>query len=377
MPRFDFLIVGAGITGCTLAERLTSGGKSVLLLDRRSHIGGNCHDAFDASGVLVHTYGPHIFHTRHRHVHAYLSRFTGWHAYEHRVLADLGGGTLVPVPFNLDTLRLTWPNEAESSQLERRLLSRFGPGAEVSVLQLRESGEFRELADHVFRTLFDGYSSKQWGRHVCDLDASVFGRVPVRVSRDDRYFTDPFQGVPAHGYTAMFSRMLDGCRDLTLALGQEFAELGNDVAFDRIIYTGRIDEYFGYRYGALPYRSLHLEFDTFDDGALRQPTATVNYPTDPPPFTRSTEFKQITGQSTGMTTICKEFPRDPDASHEAMYPVPAADSRALFAKYQRASHAQASAVFSGRLGTYRYLNMDAAVDAALELADKLSPAASG
>jgi UDP-galactopyranose mutase len=366
MSHFDWLIVGAGVTGCTLAERLSAGGKRVLLIDRRPHMGGNCHDTVDGSGVLVQAYGPHIFHTCNEAVHDYLGQFTDWHDYAHHVEAALDG-RFVPVPFNLNTLRELWPDR-DGRRLERALLSQFPYGSEINVLRLGELSDFRDMADQVVDSLFEQYSQKQWGKWRKELDESVFSRVPVRVSRDNRYFTDTFQGVPSDGYTAMMRQMvLDSPRILVL-LGQEFRQLDAALHYDRVLFTGRIDEFYEYSYGRLPYRSVNLEFETFRDSSVLQRTGTVNYPTLSPRYTRSTEFRIITGQLCTSTTVCREYPVDADATHEAMYPVPCGRSRATLKKYQRLAAREPYVRFCGRLGGYRYLNIDQAVESALDIA---------
>jgi len=368
MPHFDWLVVGAGITGCTLAERLAANGKRVLLIDRRAHLGGNCHDAPDAAGVLVHTYGPHIFHTASREIHDYLSQFTEWHDYEHHVEASIDE-RFVPMPCNLNTIRDLWPDQ--HVELERALLSRFSYGTQLSVSQLGEVPRFREVADYLFERLFKGYSKKQWGKWLTELDESVFARVPIRLSRDNRYFTDTFQGPPSDGYTAMMTRMVLDSPRIVVLLGQEFRQLDRSLAYEGVLFTGRIDEFYEYSYGQLPYRSVRFEFETFATRSVLQRTGTVNYPTSSPAHTRSTEFRIITGQGGDFTTVCREYPLDADATHEAMYPVPCASSHATAAKYQGLATHERRVQFCGRLGGFRYVNMDQAVEWALDIASTI------
>ena len=375
MTAYDWLVVGAGLTGCTIAERLAAAGRTVLLVDRQPYVGGACHDRRDEAGVLVHSFGPHAFHTDLDHVRDYLSRFTGWRPYEHRVVAQVRGDLVVPVPYNLDTLRLLWPSASGAAELEAALLGEYGAGAQVSVLALRRSTRFRAFADHVVAALFEGYSRKQWGDAVAGLDPSVFGRVPVRLSRDDRYFVDRFQGVPADGYAAMMRRMVEGRPGLDVVLGREYEEAAREAPGARVVYTGRVDDFFGRRLGELPYRSLRFEFENRAGRRTVQPVAQVNYPTDPPAYTRSTEFRHMTGQETDSTTLCREFPVDAGVGREALYPVPGAASALLYGRYARLAAGEPAVVFAGRLGTYRYLNMDVAVAEALATAAAIVAAA--
>jgi len=366
MSRYDWLIVGAGITGCTLAERLAASGMRVLLIERREEPGGHCHDSFDASGVLIHKYGPHIFHTDNAAVYAYLSRFTEWHPYAHHVEADLGGRH-VPLPCNLNTIRDLWPGD-EGERLERALLSRFAYGTQLSVFDLAGLPEFSDSAAFILETLFEGYSEKQWGRWRGELDASVFARVPIRLSRDNRYFTDTFQGIPSGGYTEMMTRMVSGSPRIELLLGQEYDGVSSKARYNGILFTGRIDEFFDYSRGPLPYRSVRFQHDTVQSPSVLQRTGTVNYPGLTPAHTRSTEFRILTGQQADFTTLCREFPVDADDTNEAMYPVPCDTSRAVLDEYAQLAARESRARFCGRLGSYRYLNMDQAVEAALDLA---------
>lgn len=359
---FDYLIVGAGLAGSVLAERLARGaGKSVLLCDRRAHVGGNAYDHADAAGLLVHKYGPHIFHTNSAEIFAYLSRFTTWRSYEHRVLASVDG-QLVPVPINLDTINKIYGSnlsEAEagdflSSLAEPRLAVRTSEDVVVSKVG-------RQLYEKIFR----GYTRKQWGVDPSELDAQVTARIPVRTNRDDRYFNDQFQSMPEHGYTRMFENMLDHSK-IKIVLKTDYRELKQKCAFRKLIYTGPIDEFFDLRYGKLPYRSLEFDHSTLDREWF-QPVAVVNYPNEFS-FTRITEFKHLTGQRHAKTSVVCEYPL---SEGDPYYPIPRAANAALYAKYRELALSCPNVHFVGRLATYRYYNMDQVVGQALTLYKKL------
>ncbi len=371
MSSVEWVIVGAGFTGSVLAERIASRlDQRVLVVERRSHIGGNAYDEPDEYGVLVHRYGPHIFHTNASRIWDYLSRFTEWRPYTHHVLGSIDG-QLVPIPFNLNTLHALLPSQAP--ELERRLLERFGPGARIPILEMRRSDapDLRNLADFVYEKVFHGYTVKQWGLEPEELDPGVTARVPVVVSRDDRYFDDRHQAMPRDGYTPMFERILNH-QNIEVVLGHSFAEMRDVHPAARIIYTGPIDEYFDYVYGPLPYRSLRFEFSNL--GVERhQPVGTVNYPNHAQ-YTRITEQKHITGQYHPRTTLVTEFPQShKPGKTEPYYPIPRSENRVLYERYE--SHARstegARVLFAGRLADYRYYNMDQAVGRALSLFDKV------
>ena len=367
----EWIIVGAGFTGAVLAERIASQlDEHVLIIDRRDHIGGNAHDEFDDQGLLVHRYGPHIFHTNAPRIWDYLSRFTDWRPYEHRVLGSIDG-QLVPIPFNLNSLAALFPRRA--AELERRLVHQFGEGARVPILDLRESAhsDLKALAEYVYENVFLGYTLKQWGLTPQELDPGVTARVPVVISRDDRYFDDLYQAMPLDGYAPLFARLLEH-PNIEVLLGTSFSEVQGSVRGRRVIYTGPIDEYFNYEYGHLPYRSLRFEFLTIDE-EYHQPVGTVNYPNDHA-YTRITEQKHITGQAHQRTTLVTEYPRRHVANEtEPYYPIPRAENRALYARYAEAASElpRGSVFFAGRLADYRYYNMDQAVGRALSLFDKV------
>ena len=353
---FDWLIVGAGFAGSVLAERLASQrDERVLLIDRRPHIGGNAYDRYDDAGVLMHQYGPHIFHTNSEAVFEYLSQFTRWRPYEHRVLAEVDG-MLVPIPINLDTVNRLYGLNLDSDELAQWFASRTEHRDEIKTSEdVVVSTVGRELYEKFFR----GYTKKQWGVEPSELDKSVTARVPTRLNRDDRYFSDQFQFMPLHGYTRMFERMLDH-PNISVMLQTDFEELRNEVFYRRLIFTGPIDEYFNFRFGKLPYRSLRFEHVTLDE-ARHQPVAVVNYP-QTQAYTRVTEYKHLTGQEHPKTSLTYEFPT---SEGDPYYPVPRAENAEIYKRYEKLAIAQQNVWFVGRLATYRYYNMDQVVGQAL------------
>ncbi|MBV9719344.1 MAG: UDP-galactopyranose mutase [Candidatus Eremiobacteraeota bacterium] len=349
---FDYLIVGAGFAGAVVAERLASdGGKRVLVIDRRNHIGGNAYDCLNDDGVLVHRYGPHIFHTNSDEVFAYLSQFTKWRPYEHRVRASVSG-MLLPIPINLNTINSLYQLDLDSEQLERFFAAR----AERRVpCRTSEDVVVSRVGRELYELFFRGYTRKQWGLDPSDLDASVTARIPVRTNRDDRYFDDKHQAMPLDGYTRMFENMLDH-PNVTVSVGVAFQDLIVERLARQVIFTGPIDEYFGYRYGKLPYRSLRFEHRTFEVGQL-QAVAVVNYPNDQP-YTRITEYKHLTGQKHAKTSVTYEYSQ---ADGDPYYPIPRAENAAIYARYKNAADACPNVRFVGRLATYKYYNMDQVV----------------
>ena len=363
-PRhFDALVVGAGFAGSVLAERLAAGsGKRVLVIDKRPHIAGNAHDHADAAGIMVHRYGPHIFHTNSDDVFAYLSRFTRWRPYEHRVLASVRD-RLVPIPINRTTLNdLYGLDLADEAQAAAFLAAR----AEPRDIRTSEDVVVAAVGRELYETFFQGYTRKQWGLDPSELDKAVTARVPTRTNTDDRYFQDKHQAMPAAGYTAMFAAMLDH-PNITVETGVDFADC--DVTADHIVYTGPIDEYFGHRFGALPYRSLEFRHETHDVEQF-QPVAVVNYPAPDVPYTRITEYKQLTGQQAPRTSISYEIP---SAEGDPYYPIPRPENQALFRRYEALADALPDVSFVGRLATYRYYNMDQVVGQALATYRRLAP----
>lgn len=356
--RCDYLVVGAGFAGSVLAERLASQqGASVTVVDKRPHVGGNAYDRADAAGILIHQYGPHIFHTNSDEIFGYLSRFTAWRPYEHRVLAQVRG-QLVPIPINRDTLnRLFGLNLASEADAAAYLAGRAEPVADIRTSEdVVVSAVGRELYELFFR----GYTRKQWGIDPSGLDKSVTARIPTRTNTDDRYFGDKYQAMPRDGYTAMFEKMLDQ-PGIELLLGTSHSEVADEIEAGHIIYTGPIDEYFGFRFGQLPYRSLRFEHRTLEVPTF-QPTAVVNYPDPSVPYTRITEYKHLTGQAHPHTSITYEYPQD---EGDPYYPIPRAENQALFKRYEALADATPGVTFVGRLATYRYYNMDQVVGQAL------------
>ena len=365
--KTDWLIVGAGFTGCTLAERIANElNQRVVLIDSRNHIGGNAYDYYNSDGVQVHKYGPHIFHTNSPKVMDYLSQFTAWRAYFHEVLGVVDGHK-VPVPFNLNSITKLFP-AGLATRLEDALLRNFAYGAKVPILKLLESEDkdLRFLSDFVYKNVFLGYTTKQWGMKPEELDASVTARVPVVVSRDNRYFQDTYQSMPAHGYTALFDRML-AHRNIQIMLQTDYRSIDGGISYKRLIFTGPMDEYFQSIHGALPYRSLNMEFETL--GVERfQETGTVNFPNEHA-ITRVTELKYLTGQRHDRTTVVREYPcAYQPGVNVPYYPIPRADNAAVYAKYlEEAKKLKGQVVFAGRLADYKYYNMDQAVAHALKV----------
>lgn len=356
---FDYLVVGAGFAGSVLAERLTSQlGKRVLLVDRRPHVGGNAYDEKNAAGILMHRYGPHIFHTNSEDVFGYLSRFTRWRPYEHRVLASLRNGQLAPIPINRTTLNTLYGLDLRTDEDAAAFLkSRAEP---VEKIRTSEDVVISQVGRQLYETFFRGYTRKQWGMDPRELDKSVTARVPTRTNLDDRYFTDRFQAMPADGYTRMFENMLDQ-PGLVVETGVEFEDVREEAVYDHLIFTGPIDEYFDHRFGKLPYRSLAFRHETLDQEWF-QPVGTVNYPDEATPYTRISEYKHLTGQASPRTTITYEFPR---ADGDPYYPVPRPENQALFKTYEALALGIPDVSFVGRLATYRYYNMDQVTGQAL------------
>jgi UDP-galactopyranose mutase len=363
--RYDVLIVGAGFAGAVMAERLArDAGKRVLVVDRRPHVAGNAFDRLDDAGVLMHQYGPHIFHTNSSDVFDYLSRFTKWRPYEHRVLADIDG-KLVPMPINRTTLNALYDLDLKTdADVDAFLASRAEP---VEPIRTSADVVISKVGRELYETFFQGYTRKQWGMDPSELDKSVTARVPTRTNTDDRYFTDAFQAMPRDGYTRMFERMLDH-PNIDVMLGVEYAQVRAAYPHDHLVFTGPIDEYFGFRYGKLPYRSLRFQHETLQQEWL-QPVAVINYPSETVPYTRVTEYKHLTGQTALATSITYEFP---SAEGDPYYPIPRDENQALYKRYEALAIAEPGVSFVGRLATYRYYNMDQVVGQALATYRRLS-----
>jgi UDP-galactopyranose mutase len=353
---YDWLIVGAGFAGSVLAERIASQrGEKVLIVDKRPHIGGNAYDHFNEDGILIHRYGPHIFHTNAQSIVDHLSQFTQWRPYEHRVLAHVDD-MLLPIPINLDTVNRLYGLSLEEHELEAFFASRAEHPDEI---RTSEDVVVSVVGRDLYEKFFQGYTLKQWGLDPSELDKSVTARVPTRTNRDDRYFNDSFQCMPLKGYTHMFERMLDH-PNIHVMLQTDYRDVRDIIPHRRLIFTGPIDEYFDHRFGKLPYRSLRFEHVTLDQENF-QPVATVNYP-QTESYTRITEYKHLTGQEHPRTSITYEHPT---AIGDPYYPVPRAENQELYKRYEQLANATPDVWFVGRLATYRYYNMDQVVGQAL------------
>jgi UDP-galactopyranose mutase len=358
---YDYLVVGAGFSGSVVAERLASLGKKVLICDKRPHIGGNAYDCLDEHGVLIHKYGPHIFHTNSADVFNYLSNFTKWREYEHRVLAFVDD-KLVPMPINLDTINRLYDWNLTSEELEQF----FHDVAETrSVIKNSEDVIISKVGQELYEKFFRGYTRKQWGVDPSQLDASVIARIPVRTNHDDRYFSDTYQAMPAEGFTVLFENMLSH-PNITQLLATDYRQILDRISYKEIIYTGPIDAFFNYCYGHLPYRSLKFKFETHHYERF-QPVAVINYPNDHE-YTRVTEFKHLTGQKCRSTSVVYEYPQD---HGDPYYPIPCKENAELYQKYQKLAAQTRNVHFTGRLATYKYYNMDQVVAQALTLASKI------
>lgn len=361
---FDYLIVGAGFAGAVLAERLASRqGARVMLVDRRPHIGGNAYDHYDRNGILVHRYGPHIFHTNSDKIARYLSKFTEWRPYEHKVLARIGE-QLLPVPINRTTVNRFFGCDLSESEVGAFLAAK---AEKIGEVRTSEDVVLASVGRELYEAFFRGYTLKQWGVEPRELDKAVTSRIPVRHNDDDRYFADSFQNMPRHGYTRMFENMLDH-DNISLLLNADYHDVQDEFDYRHLIYTGPVDEYFDYCYGPLPYRSLRFEHRSLEQPTF-QPTGVVNYPSGDVPYTRITEYKHLTGQTHPHTSLTYEYP---STEGDPYYPVPRPENAALYARYAALADAEPDTSFVGRLATYRYYNMDQVVAQALTLHRKLS-----
>ena len=359
---FDYLIVGAGFAGTVLAERLANGsGKKVLICDKRPHIGGNAFDFYNDDGILIHKYGPHIFHTNAREVFDYLGRFTDWRDYQHKVLAHVDG-MLVPMPINLDTINKLYGLNLTSFEVEEFFASK---AEKREHLKTSEDVVVSKVGRELYEKFFKNYTRKQWDLDPSELDASVTARVPTRTNRDDRYFTDVYQAMPKFGFTKMFEKMLDH-PNIKVLLNCDYREIAEKIDFREMIYTGPVDAFFDHRYGKLPYRSLEFKHETHDTNQF-QSAPVVNYPNEQA-YTRITEFKYLTGQEHRKTSIVYEYPQ---AAGDPYYPIPRPENADIYAKYKKLADAEKDVHFVGRLATYKYYNMDQIVAQALTTYGKI------
>ncbi len=362
---YDYLIVGAGFSGSVLAERLASVlDKKVLLIDRRNHVGGNAYDFYNNAGLLVHKYGPHIFHTNSSQVFDYLSQFTAWRSFEHRVVASVDG-KLLPIPINVDTINQLYGLSLQPEEMEGFLAK---VAEKCDAIRTSEDVVVSRVGRDLYEKFFRNYTLKQWGLDPSELDAQVTARVPVRTNHDDRYFSDSYQAMPLYGYTRMFQKMLDH-PNIQVMLNADFRDVSSEFRCRELIYTGPIDEYFGFRYGPLPYRSLRFEHETLDTNVF-QSAPVVNYPNEHA-YTRITEFKYLTGQQHHKTSIVYEYPQ---SEGDPYYPIPRPENAALYKRYQQLADATPGVHFVGRLGTYKYYNMDQVTAQALTLFNKIASA---
>ncbi len=358
--HYKYVVVGAGITGLTLAERIANErNEKVLVIEKRAHIGGNCFDYYDENGVLVHKYGPHIFHTASKKAYDYLSRFTKWNDYQHRVLTYVDGN-LLPMPICARTINMLYNLNLSTQEVEG-----FLKGVADGKREIKSSEDvvISKAGEYIYEKFFKHYTKKQWDMYPSELDPSVISRVPVRYNTDERYFTDMYQGMPSAGYSHMFSKMADSS-NIKILLNTDYKEVIGDIEYDTLIYTGPIDYYFDYALGHLKYRSIDVVLETKDVSDY-QSAAVVNYPNDYD-FTRITEFKKLTWQKHDKTVICKEYPT---WEGDPYYPVPIEAQKKLYARYKSEADKEGSVVFAGRLAEYKYYNMDEALLRALELFD--------
>ena len=357
--KADAVVVGAGFSGAVVARELAERGCEVVVVDRRDHVGGNAHDRMDANGVLVHPYGPHIFHTNSQRIFEYLSRFTAWRPYEHRVLASVDG-QLVPLPINIDTVNRLYGLSLDEDSIQVYFDSVREPRERI---RTSEDVVVNAVGRDLYEKFFRGYTRKQWGLDPSELAASVAARIPTRTNHDDRYFTDTFQAMPLHGYTRMFERILDHPR-IHVETGIDYFAHRERLQARHLVYTGPIDTFYGCRFGALPYRSLRFEHEHLPGTVQYQQVGTVNYPNEHA-YTRITEFRHLTGQAHAGTSIVREYPQ---AEGDPYYPVPRPENEALFKRYEALALAEPHVTFVGRLAQYRYYNMDQCVGAALKAA---------
>lgn len=359
---FDFVIVGCGLSGATSARILAESNKKILIIDRRNHIAGNTYDFFNEYGILVHKYGPHIFHTNEREVWKFLSRFTKWREYQHKVQTFVNG-KFVPMPINLETINAIYNTQFNSFEL-----AKFLDSLAVKDIEINNSKDVivNKIGEELYKLLFEGYTKKQWDLYPYELDKEVISRIPVRTNNDTRYFTDKYQGIPLNGYTNMIQNMLNH-QNIKIMLNTDFKEINSEIQYNKLIFTGCIDEYFDYKYGNLPYRCLEFTTETYDCEQY-QPVGVINYPNDYE-YTRITEYKHFTGQISNKTTIMKEYSK---SDGDPYYPIPQAKNKELYIKYKNEADKMNNIYFLGRLGTYNYMNMDKVVLESIKFSKNLT-----
>lgn len=376
---FDAIIVGGGCAGATIARKYADNGKKVLLIERRNHVAGNCYDEIDTKGVMIHKYGPHIFHTSDEDVMKFLSRFTEWHDYEHEVLANVYG-QYIPVPFNLNTLNIVY-GEEKAKVLEEKLVNTYGYGSKIPIMKLRENKDtdIQMIAEYVYNNIFLKYTMKQWGQTPNEVDASVTARVPVVISHDNRYFHDKYQKMPKDGFTKMFDNMLSS-ENIEVMLdtdAKDVIKIDNNIVYYKgeeykgeVFFTGQVDELFDYEYGRLPYRSLNFVFEQHDVEYF-QPKSVINYTVDEE-YTRITEFKYFLNQKTDGTTIIKEYsiPYEGKEGQIPYYSILNDENIAKYNKYKAKADKIPNLHLVGRLAEYKYYNIDAIVKRAIEVSEK-------
>jgi UDP-galactopyranose mutase len=356
--NYKYVIVGAGLAGLTVAERIANDlDEKVLVIEKRNHIGGNVYDSYNEDGILIHNYGPHIFHTNDKEVYEYLSRFTKWNDFWHRVLTYVDGN-LVPMPITVETINKLYNLNLDCSQVEDFLKKQ---AVDIKEIKTSKDVALSKVGHDIYEKIFESYTKKQWGIDPSELDTSVISRIPIRLNRDTRYFADRYQGMPAQGYTKLCEKLIAN-KNIKLLLNTDYREVMKDITYDTLIYTGATDEFYHFKHGKLSYRSVNFVFETYDQDKFQE-APVVNYPNDYD-YTRITEYKQLTWQQHRKTAICKEFP---SAEGEPYYPFPTKECKAQFALYEEDMKKEDKVIFLGRLAEYRYYNMDAVVRRALDV----------
>ena len=360
--KYKYVVVGAGLAGITMAERIANVlDEKVLIIEKRNHIAGNVYDSYNEEGILIHNYGPHIFHTNDREVYQYLSQFTQWNDFWHRVLTYVDGN-LIPMPITVETINKLYNLDLTCFEVEEFLKNQ---AVELSEIKTSKDVALSKVGQDIYEKIFETYTKKQWGIDPGELDTSVISRIPIRLNRDTRYFSDRYQGMPKHGYTKMCEKMLVN-KNIHILLNTDYKEVIDEISYDTMIYTGPTDYFYDYKYGKLSYRSINFVFETYDKEEFQE-APVVNYPNDYD-YTRITEFKKLTWQEHNKTTICKEFPTE---EGEPYYPFPTKECKEQFARYKEDMKQEKKVIFIGRLAEYRYYNMDAVVRRALQAFDEM------